>query len=395
MVANRLKNINEYYFSTKLAQIDAMNKAGRKVINLGIGSPDLPPHASVTEELYKAAQQADTHGYQSYRGSVLLRERVANFYAKFYAAEINGITEVLPLMGSKEGIMQICMTYVNEGDLVLVPNPGYPTYTSAATIAGGNCVGFMLKEEDGWMPDYAQIETILQTHRSPMQQQVVMFVNYPNMPTGAQADAADFDTMISFAKANNILLVHDNPYSFILNDTPQSIMSRPDAMEVCVELNSLSKSHNMAGWRIGFLVGKAGRLTEILKFSSNMDSGMFLPAQIAAAKALSLDATWFSELNTVYHRRRQIVYALLDALQCSYNINQVGLFVWAAIPAGWKDGYEICDAVLEQANVFITPGGIFGSAGNHFIRVSLCATEAVFTQALNRIQALNLHKQEA
>ncbi len=390
MIAERLKNINEYYFSVKLAQLDAMRQEGKQVINLGIGSPDLAPHESVIETLAQHSRDISKHAYQSYKGSTELRQAVEKWYSDFYECSLNSVTEILPIMGSKEGIMQICMTYVNEGNLVLVPDPGYPTYAAAATIAGANVQYFGLHSDNGWLPNFTEIDQILSQHRKVTQKQTLMFINYPNMPTGAKANEEDFDDMIAFARANDILLVHDNPYSFILNDKPLSMMSRPHAMEVCLELNSLSKSHNMAGWRIGFIIGAAARLTGILKFSSNMDSGMFLPMQLAAAEALALGRDWYAGLNQVYKKRRSLVFEMLSKLNCAFDVKQVGMFVWAKVPQPFKDGFELSDFILENSNVFITPGGIFGSNGNSYIRVSLCAGEEIFKTTIRRLENLKV-----
>ncbi len=383
--ANRLNGIGEYYFSQKLREIDAMNKEGKNVLNLGIGSPDLPPHPSVIKTLHEEALKPNQHAYQSYKGSPVLRNAVAGWYQQWYNVELNADTEILPLIGSKEGIMHICMTYINEGDVVLIPNPGYPTYRAAAAIAGADIVEYELTKAHGWFPDLAAIEKQLQQKGKNA---VLMFVNYPQMPTGQLPTAEMFEQLIAFAKRNNILLVHDNPYSFILNDAPMSLLSIAGAKEVTIELNSLSKSHNMAGWRIGMLLGAKERVDEVLRFKSNMDSGMFLPVQLAAAKALELGKEWHDEVNAVYKKRREKVFELLRLLQCDFDAAQAGMFVWAAIPAKYKDGYALSDEVLYKANVFITPGGIFGSAGNGYIRVSLCSTEGKFEEAIERIKKI-------
>ena len=379
-VADRLAGIEEYYFSTKLRQIDEMNKAGKNVINLGIGSPDLPPHPDVIRTLAEEAAKPNQHGYQNYKGSPVLRNAISKWYQKWYQVELNPDSEILPLIGSKEGIMHICMTYINEGDIVLIPNPGYPTYKSAAKIAGANVQSYTLKENNNWCPDFEELERLDLTNVK------LMFVNYPQMPTGQLPTNEMFEQIISFAKRHQILLVHDNPYSFILNERPMSLLSFEGAKEVVIELNSFSKSHNMAGWRVGMLCGAKERIEEILRFKSNMDSGMFLPLQLAAAKALELDQSWYDSVNAVYRKRREKVFELLDLLKCSYDRNQAGLFVWAAIPGKYKDGYELSDSVLNDSNVFITPGGIFGDAGDTYVRVSLCATEEKLDEAIKRIK---------
>lgn len=379
-LSNRLSGIEEYYFSTKLRQIDEMNKAGKNVINLGIGSPDLPPHPDVIKVLEQEAEKPNQHGYQNYKGSPVLRNAIAKWYQKWYNVTLNPDTEILPLIGSKEGIMHVCMTYINEGDIVLIPNPGYPTYKSAATIAGANVHAYTLTKEKNWCPDFEELEKL------NLQKVKLMFVNYPQMPTGQLPTKEMFEELIAFAKKYQILIVHDNPYSFILNDHPMSLLSLEGAKDVVVELNSFSKSHNMAGWRVGMLCGAKERINEVLKFKSNMDSGMFLPLQLAAAKALELEQDWYDSINNVYRARRKKVFELLNLLNCSFDENQAGLFVWAAIPIEYKDGFELTDKVLTDSNVFITPGGIFGSAGEKYIRVSLCATEEKLNEAINRIK---------
>ncbi|MFV0606169.1 MAG: pyridoxal phosphate-dependent aminotransferase [Niabella sp.] len=379
-IAKRLQGVGEYYFATKLREIDELNKQGKNIINLGIGSPDLPPHPDVVNTLHQEALKPNTHGYQNYKGSPVLRKAFANWYQQWYGVMLDLNTEILPLIGSKEGIMHICMTYLNEGDAALVPNPGYPTYRSNVTIAGGTCINYELKEENQYQPDFEAIE------KNDLSRVKLFFVNYPQMPTGQKPDKKVFEQLVSFAKKHNILIVHDNPYSFILNDNPESLLSIDGAKDVVVELNSLSKSHNMAGWRIGVLCGAAERISEVMRFKSNMDSGMFLPLQLAAAKALTLDRSWFDEVNKTYRQRREKVFELLDLLQCRYATNQVGMFVWGRIPAQYKDCYELADEVLYKSNVFITPGGIFGSAGEYYIRISLCGSIDRFEDAINRIK---------
>ncbi len=382
-VAQRLNGIGEYYFSQKLREIDGMNKEGKNVISLGIGSPDMPPHPEVIKVLQEESARANTHAYQSYKGSPVLRNAIAAWYKKWYGVSVSADTEILPLIGSKEGIMHICMTYLNEGDFVLIPNPGYPTYKSAATIAGGKCMEYNLTKENNWLPDFKEIENNLYVNRVK-----IMFVNYPHMPTGQLPTKEVFERLIEFAKKYNILLVHDNPYSFILNDAPMSILSLPGAKDCALELNSLSKSHNMAGWRIGMLCGAKEKIDDVLRFKSNMDSGMFLPLQLAAAKALELQEDWHTAVNAVYKERREKVFELLRLLKCDFATNQAGMFVWAAVPAEYKDGYELSDKILYGANVFITPGGIFGSAGDKYVRVSLCCKEENIDAAIKRISSL-------
>ena len=377
--AKRLNGIGEYYFSLKLREIDELNKQGKNIINLGIGSPDLPPHPDVIKVLQEESAKPNVHAYQSYKGSPVLRKAIADWYAKWYAVTVNPDTEILPLIGSKEGIMHICMTYLDEGDGALVPNPGYPTYRSAVKLAGGNCIDYDLIEENNWQPDIAALKLL------DLSKVKLMFVNYPHMPTGQLPETETLKQLIDFAKEHDILLVHDNPYSFILNDEPKSLLSIEGAKEVVLELNSLSKSQNMAGWRVGMLVAAKDRIDEVLRFKSNMDSGMFLPLQLAAATALGLDKSWYDSVNAIYRQRREKVFELLDTLNCVYSKNQVGMFVWAKIPSNYKDGYALSDEVLYNSNVFITPGGIFGSAGDGFIRVSLCGSIERFEEAISRV----------
>jgi aspartate/methionine/tyrosine aminotransferase len=377
--AKRLEGIGEYYFSQKLREIDELNKQGNNIINLGIGSPDLPPHPDVIKVLQEESAKSNVHAYQSYKGSPVLRNAISNWYKTWYHVELNPETEILPLIGSKEGIMHICMTYLNEGDLVLVPNPGYPTYRSAVKLAGGTCVDYDLKEGNDYEPDFDSIEKLDLTKVK------LLFINYPQMPTGQLPSTDMFQKLVAFGKKHNILIIHDNPYSFILNDHPASLLSVEGAKDVVLELNSLSKSQNMAGWRVGMLCGAKERINEVLRFKSNMDSGMFLPIQLAAAKALSLGKDWYDDVNAVYRKRREKVFQLLDLLQCSYSKEQAGMFVWAKIPSEYKTGYELSDEVLYNNNVFLTPGGIFGNAGDGYVRVSLCSTEEKIEEAIDRI----------
>ncbi|HEX8460579.1 MAG TPA: aminotransferase class I/II-fold pyridoxal phosphate-dependent enzyme [Segetibacter sp.] len=379
IISKRLEGIGEYYFSQKLREIEHLNKQGKKIINLGIGSPDLPPHPDVIKVLHEESAKLNTHAYQSYKGSPLLRNAIANFYKSWYSVDINPETEVLPLIGSKEGIMHICMTYLNEGDEALIPNPGYPTYSSAVKLAGGTCREYSLKAENNWEPDFKELEN------ADLSKVKLMWINYPEMPTGKVASIALFERIVAFGTKHNILICHDNPYSFILNEKPMSLLSVPGAINVAIELNSLSKASNMAGWRVGMLVGAKERIDEVLRFKSNMDSGMFLPVQLAAAKALSLGKEWYAELNKIYAERREVVYTILETLKCSFDKTQVGMFVWAKISEKYKDGFELSDEVLYNKNVFLTPGGIFGTNGNNYIRISLCAKKEVFEEALARI----------
>ncbi len=378
--AKRLSGIGEYYFSQKLREISTLNQQGKNIINLGIGSPDLPPHPSVIEVLQQEAAKPNVHAYQSYNGAPILRNAIAKWYSDWYNVSLDPDTEVLPLIGSKEGIMHICMTYLNEGDQALIPNPGYPTYTSAVKLAGGVPVYFELSDENNWEPDFNALE------KMDLSRVKIMWVNYPQMPTGKLPSEHLFTQLVAFGKKHHILICHDNPYSFILNEHPKSLLSIPDAKEVVIELNSLSKSQNMAGWRVGMLCGAKDKIADILTFKSNMDSGMFLPIQIAAAKALGLGKEWYDSVNAIYSARREKVFTLLDTLQCTYSKEQVGMFVWAKIPSNVKDGYELSDRILYNHHVFITPGGIFGSAGNGYIRVSLCGSIEKFEEAIARIK---------
>jgi LL-diaminopimelate aminotransferase len=380
--AKRLEGIGEYYFSQKLREIDELNKQGKNIINLGIGSPDLPPHPGVIKVLQEESVKPNVHVYQSYKGSPILRKAFADWYKQWYNVELNADTEILPLIGSKEGIMHICMTYLNDGDEVLVPNPGYPTYRSAVKLAGGACIDYELKEEDNYYPDFSLLE------KKDLSNVKLMWVNYPQMPTGQPASMEVFEALVAFGKKNNILICHDNPYSFILNENPKSLLSVEGAKDVVLELNSLSKSSNMAGWRVGVLCGAKQRIDEVLRFKSNMDSGMFLPVQLAAAKALSLDEDWYGSINKVYRERRAKVYELLNILNCKYSNEQVGMFMWAKIPEGYEDSYALSDEVLYNSNVFITPGGIFGTAGDQYIRVSLCGSIERFEEAISRVKKL-------
>lgn len=381
-VAERLNDVNEYYFSGKLREIDIMNKAGKQVINLGIGSPDLPPHSSVISTLHEESAKPNTHAYQNYKGSPVLRHAISSWYSKWYGVSLDAETEILPLMGSKEGIMHICMTYLDKGDEALIPNPGYPTYSSAVKLAGGKVKDYDLNYDNSWLPDFQALEQM------DLSRVKLMFVNYPHMPTGSLPSQSAFDELVLFAKTHNILLVHDNPYSFILNDAPMSIMKTNGAKDVAIELNSLSKSHNMAGWRVGMLVGANERITEILKFKSNMDSGMFLPVQLAAAKALELDERWHAGVNKIYRERQVKVFELLAELKCKFNKEQAGMFVWASVPVEYADGYALSDEILQRTNIFITPGGIFGSNGKGYIRVSLCSPLEKIAEAIERVKTL-------
>ena len=382
-IASRLAHTGEYYFSRKLRELAALNAVGANIISLGIGSPDLPPHPSVVAALAASAALPNAHGYQGYQGTPALRGAMAEFYQRHYGVTLDPATEILPLLGSKEGLMHIGMAFLEAGDAVLIPNPGYPTYRAVAEICGAEVREYDLTEATGWLPDLAALAA------TDLSRVKLMLVNYPHMPTGTAADLPFLMRLVEFATAHGILLVHDNPYGFILNETPPvSLLAVPGARAVAIELNSLSKSHNLAGWRVGLLAGRADVLANVLRFKSNMDSGMFLPVQQAAVAALALGDDWFSELNATYRARRELVLELLRALGCQPAPGQTGLFIWAAVPAGFADGYALSDAVLAEARVFLTPGGIFGSNGLGYIRASLCQPEALLHEALARVHEM-------
>ena len=382
-LSERLEGVTEYYFSRKLRQIDALKQAGHPIIGLGIGSPDRPPHPSVIEALHQAALRPDAHAYQSYSGAPALREAFSKWYGARYGVSLDPQGEILPRIGSKEGLMHICMTFLRRGDRVLIPDPGYPTYRSAVTLSGGEAVPYRLQAETGWQPDFESLEAG-EVKRGGIK---MMILNYPHMPTGALPTRDLFDRAVAFALRNGILLVHDNPYSFIRNDEPRSLLAAAGAMGCAIELNSLSKSHNMAGWRIGMIGARREWITSILRFKSNMDSGQFLPMQEAAAAALGLGDDWYAEQNALYRSREAAGEALLDALGCRYEKGQAGLFLWASLPEGFDgDGYAFSDRVLEQYDIFVTPGGIFGEGGRHYIRISLCATAETLLEATERVR---------
>lgn len=376
--SQRLGNTEEYYFSKKLREIAERRAAGHPVINLGIGSPDLPPAPAVIQALQTAAAQPQNHGYQSYTGIPELRQAFAHWYQRFFRVALDPNKEILPLIGSKEGIMHISMAFLNPGDEVLIPNPGYPTYRSATELAGGIARNYPLYPDNGWLPDLEELE------KEGLDKVKIMWINYPHMPTGTEAPPDFYPRLVAFARRHRILICNDNPYAFILTDRQQSILSIPGSKEVALELTSLSKAQNMAGWRIGALLGDAHYLQTVLRFKSNMDSGTFRPIQLAAVEALSLGQEWYDELNATYRRRRELVYQIFDALGCRYDKNQVGLFVWASCPEG-KNGYDISDYALYEKDIFLTPGGIFGSQGDAYARISLCCDEKTLAEALERL----------
>lgn len=373
--ASRLDGINEYFFAKKLREIAAMESRGRTVINLGIGSPDLPPPPAVTEKLASSARRHHAHRYQPYRGIPGLRTAMSNWYRRHFGVDLDPATEVLPLIGSKEGIFHIAMTFLEAGDEALVPNPGYPSYRAATRLAGARPKDYLLPEENGWLPDLESLD------KQDLSRVRLMWVNYPHMPTGAVASPDFFEKLIAFAKRHGILLVNDNPYAFILNDEPNSLLASAGANSGCLELNSLSKSHNMAGWRVGMLAGGAELIDQVVRFKSNVDSGQFLAVQEAAIEALKAGPHWYEELNAVYSLRKTAALALLQQIGCRPSAQGAGMFIWVRVPEGWKDGFELSEALLQEAGVFLTPGGIFGSQGKDWIRISLCSPVEDFERA--------------
>ncbi len=377
--AKRIAQVEEYYFSKKLAEVRGLDSPELRVINLGIGSPDQAPGLKVIKQLVSSANNSNNHGYQSYKGLPQFRKAIADFYKRIYGVTIDPETNLLPLMGSKEGIMHISMAFVNEGDEVLIPNPGYPTYSSVAKLVGATLRTYNLDEHKNWMVD---IDALRDSDLSKVK---LMWINYPHMPTGRQATNAELKALVALARENNFLIVNDNPYSLILNDHPTSILSIPGAEDVTLELNSLSKSHNMAGWRLGWVAGKKEYIDDVLRVKSNMDSGMFLPMQHAAAEALNAGDDWFSDLNKLYAERKVVAQKILDELNCTYAPDQSGLFVWAKAPGGILDVERWIDEILYGTKVFITPGFIFGDAGKRFIRISLCSSVDALEEAFQRI----------
>ena len=381
--SHRLDGIGEYYFSRRLREIAEIEAAtGRQIVKLAMGSPDLPPHQSVIDRLAKEAQRPDVHKYMSYQGEPILRKAFADWYKKWYRTELDFKSEVLPLIGSKEGIMHICMTFLNKGDKVLVPNPGYPTYSAAVRLAGGEMLPYALNKQTNFYPDFDAIE------KAGLDGVKMMLVNYPNMPTGANATPEIYERLVDFARRKNIVIVNDNPYSFILNEKPISILSVPGAKDCCIEFNSMSKSHNMPGWRIGMLASNAEFVQWILKVKSNIDSGMFRAMQLAAATALEAEADWYEGNNENYRNRRHLAGEIMKTLGCTYDEKQVGMFLWGKIPASCKDVEELTEKVLHEARVFITPGFIFGSNGARYIRISLCCKDNKLAEALERIKRI-------
>ena len=379
--ADRLSNVKEYYFSKKLREVAALRKEGKEIINMAIGSPDLPPPDTVIKALNKTANAKGAHQYQSYQGIPELREAFANFYLKHYHVSLNPNQEILPLMGSKEGIMHISMAFLNKGDSVLIPDPGYPSYASVSNLMQGKIISYNLNASNNWLPDYKEIE------KQDLTSVKIMWLNYPHMPTGTNATKEHFKEAVAFAKKHDIMLVNDNPYSFILNDNPLSLLKTEGARDVAIELNSLSKTFNMAGWRVGMVAGKSEIIKSILQVKSNMDSGMFLGIQKGAVEALNCSEEWFKELNKTYTKRRKIVLEIFDILGCSYNKESAGLFVWAKLPKG-RSAIEFTDQLLKEKEVFMTPGSIFGKNGKDYIRASLCVSEADLNTVLQRLTSL-------
>jgi len=377
-VADRLHTVEEYYFSRKLREVNLLKANGKPIINLGIGSPDLQPPTKVVTAILNSMQDATAHRYQSYQGLPELREAITSFYKEQFSVHVSPTTEVLPLMGSKEGIMHISMAFLNEGDEVLIPNPGYPTYASVTKLVGAKPVFYNLEESKGWLPNLKELE------KQDLSKVKIMWLNYPHMPTGAKATKQLFKEVVEFARKHNILVVNDNPYSFVLNEEPTSILSVKKAKDVCLELNSLSKTFNMSGWRVGMVLGNAKHIEAIIKVKSNMDSGMFYGIQKGAIEALKCSSMWYNSLNSVYKQRRELVWKLADALNCTYNKNASGLFVWAKLPPHFKSE-EFIDMLLKENHIFIAPGTIFGSQGEGYVRFSLCASTEELEEALARI----------
>ena len=378
VTADRLNSVKEYYFSTKLREVRGLMAQGKPIINMGIGSPDLAPSPQVLETLRNSIIDAGAHQYQSYQGLPQLRKAIADFYQQKFDVAVEPDSEILPLMGSKEGIMHISMAFLNEGDEVLLPNPGYPTYASVTNLVGGVPVTYDLNEEKGWFPDLDELA------KKDLSKVKLMWISYPHMPTGATATMEQLESLVDFAKRNNILLVNDNPYSFVLSNNPTSILSIEGAKEHTLELNSLSKTFNMSGWRVGMVLGSAAHITAILKVKSNMDSGMFYGIQMGAIAALQSGPEWFEALDRVYSTRRELMFELADTLGCTYDKNAVGMFVWCKLPEGAGPSEEFIDQVLYDKDIFIAPGTIFGSNGEGYIRFSLCVKEEKIKEAIAR-----------
>ena len=382
--ADRVGSIQEYYFSKKLKEVAEMNAQGKNVISLGIGSPDLPPSEETIETLCEHAHQANEHGYQPHIGIPELRQGFADWYRTWYGVELDPKSEIQPLIGSKEGILHISLAFLNPGDGVLIPNPGYPTYSSVSKLVGAKLIYYDLLEDKGWQPDFDALE---QMDLSGVK---MMWTNYPNMPTGGNATPELYERIVDFGRRHGILICNDNPYSFILNEHPLSILAVPGAKETCIELNSMSKAHNMPGWRMAMLASNAQFVQWVLKVNSNIESGQFKPMQYAAAKALQADKSWYDGMNKVYRSRRDLAGQIMQALGCTYDEQQVGMFLWGRIPDSAESAEAIANKVLYEARVFLTPGFIFGSRGERYIRISLCCKNEALQEALNRVKSLNL-----
>ena len=377
--AKRLEHIQEYYFSRKLKEINSLISAGKPVINLGIGSPDIMPPSSVVEKLKKSLESSVAHKYQGYKGIEPLRNAIKDFYLNNYNVNLNPNNQILPLIGSKEGIMHISLAFLDEGDEVLIPNPGYPTYSAVTKIVGAKPIYYNLKESKSWLPDINELNKL------DLSKVKIMWINYPNMPTGAVCSLNFFQNLIDLCRKHDILLVNDNPYSFILNENPMSLLYNNENCENCLELNSLSKSHNMAGWRLGMVVGSKNNIQSILKIKSNMDSGMFYPLQQGAVEALHQNKKWYADLNSIYKKRKDIVVEICDKLNLKYYKNGSGLFLWASINNSSLKSKDFTDELLYNKNIFVTPGSIFGTAGEGYVRISLCQEENKLIEALKRL----------
>lgn len=383
--ADRLKSVNEYYFSRKGKEIARLNAEGKDIVSLAIGSPDMPPSQATVDELCRVAKLPDAHGYQPTVGTPELRTAMAKWYKRWFDVDLDPASEIQPLIGSKEGILHVTLTFVNPGEKVLVPNPGYPTYTSLSKLLGAQVVNYNLRPDNGWQPDFEELENM------DLDGVRLLWCNYPNMPTGANARRETYERLVDFARRHGIIVVNDNPYSFILNEHPISILQVPGAKECCIEFNSMSKSHNMPGWRVGLAATNAEFISWILKVKSNIDSGTFRALQLAAAKAYDNDAAWHHEANIeVYSRRHNIAEQIMEALGCEYDKAQVGMFLWGRIPEKYGNAEELTERVLHEARVFITPGFIFGSNGERYVRISLCAKEEKMAEALKRIKEIKL-----
>ncbi len=381
--AKRVSEIQEYYFSRRLREVAQLNAQGADIISLGIGGPDRPPHSSVISTLADEAAKPGNHSYQPYVGIPQLRQAMADWYNRWYGVTLNPDTEIQPLIGSKEGILHVSLAFLNPGDGVLVPNPGYPTYTSVSRLAQAEIFNYDLTEEGGWMPDFDALE------RLPLDRIKLMWINYPHMPTGTPASLELFEKIVAFGKKHNIVIAHDNPYSFILNEKPLSLLQVDGARDIAIEMNSMSKSHNMAGWRVGMLASNPTFINWILKVKSNIDSGQFKPLMLAAVKGLEADKDWYDEVNATYASRRKVAEEIMSALNCTFDPRQKGLFLWGRIPDNEASSESLADRVLYEGRVFITPGFIFGSNGDRYIRISLCATEENMRKALDRINKMN------